>query len=177
MNKTLRHYEESAVIPISPDQLFAYVDDHKRFSSHMNQSSWMMGGGKMNVSVDEGSGQKVGSHIRLSGKAFGVKLFLDEVVTQHEPPYVKTWETVGIPKLLVVGSYRIGIEIKPQDTRSLLRVYIDYDLPVTNVWLGQLFSGFYAKWCVRQMIRGASDYFALSSHYKNNKERGDTYGN
>lgn len=177
MNKTLRHYEENTLIPASSGKLFAYIDDHKRFSSHMSQSSWMMGGGRMNVSVDEGRGQKVGSHIRLNGSAFGIKLFLDEVVTRHEPPYVKTWETVGIPKLLVVGSYRMGIEIKPQNTHSRLRVYIDYDLPINNVLIGKLFSGMYAKWCVQQMIKGASDYFATPSHYKNNKERGDTYGN
>lgn len=177
MNRTLRHYEETSSIPASPGELFAYVDDHKRFSSHMNQSSWMMGGGKMDVSVDGGNGQKVGSHIRLSGTAFGVKLFLDEVVTQHEPPNIKAWETVGFPKLLVIGSYRMGIEIKAQGRGSRLRVFIDYDLPIHNVWLGQLFSRVYAKWCVRQMINGASDYFGPSSRYKNNTERGDTYGN
>lgn len=176
MTKSLRHYEETSSISASPEELFAYVDDHKRFSSHMNQSSWMMGGGKMDVSVDGGNGQKVGSHIRLSGTAFGMKLFLDEVVTHHEPPYLKIWETVGIPKLLVVGSYCMGIEIKLQNNGSRLRVYIDYDLPIRNVWLGELFSGIYAKWCVRQMIKGASDYFATPSHYENITEKGDTYG-
>ncbi len=155
----MRHYEDSTLISVSPKELFAYVDDHKRFSSHMSQSSPMMGGGKMDASVDEGGGQKVGSHIRMSGKAFGIKLFLDEVVTRYEPPYLKTWETVGFPKLLVIGSYGMGIEIKLQDTRSRLRVYIDYDLPTTNVWLGRLFSGLYAKWCVQQMIKGTRDHF------------------
>ena len=153
MNKAPRHYEENALISTSPEELFTYIDNHERFSSHMNQSSWMMGGGRMDVSVDEERGQKVGSHIRLSGSAFRIKLYLDEVVTRHEPPYIKTWETVGTPKLLVVGSYRMGIEIKPQNARSHLRVFIDYDLPTVNVWLGQLFSGFYAKWCVHQMIK------------------------
>ena len=155
----MRHYEDSTLISVSPKELFAYVDDHKRFSSHMSQSSQMMCGGNMDASVDEGGGQKVGSHIRMSGKAFGIKLFLDEVVTRYEPPYLKTWETVGFPKLLVIGSYGMGIEIKLQDTRSRLRVYIDYDLPTTNVWLGRLFSGLYAKWCVQQMIKGTRDHF------------------
>lgn len=159
MNKTLRHYEESVLIPASPHDLFNYVDDHKNFSSHMSKASPMLGGGKMEVSVDEGDGRKVGSHIRLKGTAFGIKLSLDEVVTRYEPPLLKTWETVGIPKLLVIGQYRMGVEIKPQNTNSLLRVFIDYDLPTANTWLGQLFSGFYAKWCVRQMLKGASVHF------------------
>src|SRR3989344_2906974 len=156
----MRHYEETALIPSSSKEVFSYVDDHSRFSSHMNKSSWMMGGGRMDVSTDEGRGQRVGSHIRLSGRAFGIRLFLDEVVTGHEPPFVKTWETVGTPKLIVVGFYRMGIEIKPQDTHSRLRVFIDYDLPMTNIWLGRLFGDVYAKWCVQQMIKGSREYFA-----------------
>ena len=167
MNNLLRHYEDSVIISTSPEKLFAYVDDHTRFSSHMRESSWMMGGGKMEVLVDEGHGQKVGSHIHLSGKAFGIKLFLDEVVTRHDPPFIKTWETVGSPKLLVVGYYQMSIKITPKDASSLLRVSIDYDLPATNFWLGKLFGGMYAKWCVQQMINGARNYFNTKTH--NNK--------
>ncbi len=159
MREKLRHYENSTFISASAEEIFAYIDDHKRFSSHMGQSSWMMGGGKMEVTVDEGHGQKVGSHIRLSGKVFGIELFLDEVITHYEPPFLKTWETVGTPKLLVIGFYRISIEIKPRDSHSRLRIFIDYDLPMTNVWLGQLFSGVYAKWCVQQMIKGVRNHF------------------
>ena len=159
MNTARRHYEKTALIPAPAEELFAYIDDHARFSSHMNKSSWMMGGGRMEVLVDDGKGQKVDSHIRLSGTAFGIKLFLDEVVTRHEPPSIKTWETVGDLRLLVVGHYGMGIEITPQGSDSLMRVYIDYDLPTTNVWLGRLFGGMYAKWCVAQMIGGAQNQF------------------
>lgn len=159
MNKVMKHYEESLFINTPPSELFAYIDDHNRFSSHMSKSSWMMGGGKMETKVDEGHGQAVGSHIRLSGKAFGISISLDEAVTRHDPPFVKIWETVGVPQLLIIGHYIMGIEIKPQDNGSGLRVFIDYDLPISNIWLGKLLSGIYAKWCVSQMIKGASDYF------------------
>lgn len=159
----MRHYEEKSIVPATAEKVFAYIDDHTRFSSHMNKSSWMMGGGKMETKVDEGKGQKIGSHILLSGTAFGIKIFLDEVVTSHQPPLIKTWETVGVPKLLIVGSYGMGIEIKSLNDQSQLRVYIDYDLPPTNTWLGRLFSGIYAKWCVRQMIKGTREEFVSHS--------------
>lgn len=45
LSSTTRHYEESTAIPASAQQVFDFVDDHSRFSSHMSQSSWMMGGG------------------------------------------------------------------------------------------------------------------------------------
>ena len=154
-----RHYEESALIHAEAKEIFSYVDDHANFSSHMNKPSWMMGGSQMNTSVDAGLGQEVGSHIRMNGKVFGITLFLDEVVTHREPPRVKIWETVGTPRLIVIGHYRMKVEIEPQENGSLLGVSIDYNMPTMNAWLGKLFGGYYAKWCVQQMIKGVHSYF------------------
>lgn len=155
----MKHYELEKIIQATPNEVFQFVNDHAQFSSHMNKPSLMMGGGRMITETDEGKGQKIGSHIRLKGKAFGIPLFLDEVVTRYEPPFCKTWETVGEVKLIVVGHYKMGIEIKPLEKNSFLRVFIDYDLPQKNAWLGKLFGKTFAKWCVNQMIRGASDHF------------------
>ena len=152
-----QHYEESRVVPASPAELFALIDDHARLSAHMSKSSWMLGGGRMDVALDEGRGQKVGSHIKLSGKAFGVDIYLDEVVTRHEPPRRKAWETVGEPKLLIIGKYGMAFEITGGDV-SVLRVSIDYELPQTL--LGSLFGAPYARWCVRRMLSDAADHFA-----------------
>ena len=153
---TLRHWESSAFINASPEDVFAFVDDHSRFSSHMSESSWMMGGGHMVVELDEANGQAVGSHIRLGGRIFGVSLYLDEVVTRRDPPTNKEWETVGAPRLLVIGAYSMGVQITPEPGGSRLRVFIDYHLPDGPVtyWLGWLFGRLYARWCVDQMLTG-----------------------
>lgn len=118
-----------------------------------------MGGGKMDTTTDEGRGQKVGSHIRLSGKAFGIKIFLDEVVTNYEPSRSKVWETVGTLQLVIIGHYRMGVELRSQGTTTDLRIFIDYRLPEKNTWLGKLFGKMYAKWCVRQMLYSVRDNF------------------
>lgn len=154
-----RHYDDSVFIPASATEIFAFIDDHTRLSSHMNKSSWMMGGGRMNTSTDAEHGQKTGSHIRMNGKVFGITIFLDEVVIRREPPRIKIWETTGTPKLLIIGHYRMKAEIGPQENGSLLRVSIDYNLPTRNVLLGKLFGEYYAKWCVRQMIKDTRDQF------------------
>lgn len=156
-----RHRERAVLIPARPEEVFAFVDDQSRLSSHMSESSWMMGGGRMAVELDEAKGRAVGSHIQLSGRVFGIRLFLDEVVARRDPPSDKTWETVGTPRLLVIGAYRMGFEITP-DTRGIrLRVFIDYDLPTgwATYWLGLLFGGVYANWCVAQMLSEASRHF------------------
>lgn len=153
------HYKDSAVIPADATEIFAFIDDHVRVMSHMNKPSLMMGGGRGDISFDDGHGWKVGSHIRMSGKAFGITVFVDEVITRYEPPRIKIWETVGTPKLLVIGHYRMKVGIEPQENGSLLCLSIDYDLPKTNAWLGKLFGRYYAKWCVQQVIKDTRNYF------------------
>jgi len=155
------HHESSRWIPAPPRDVFAFVDDHSRFSSHMSESSWMMGGGHMTVETDDANGQAVGSHIRLGGRVFGLRLFLDEVVIRREPPVLKIWETVGTPRLLVIGRYAMGVHITPGGAGSDLTVFIDYELPNRwpLSWVGRLFGGMYARWCVEQMLSGSSRHF------------------
>jgi hypothetical protein len=105
----------------------------------------------METVLDPQQGRSVGSHIVLRGRVFGIRLYLDEVVTRREPPLSKTWETVGDPRLLVIGPYRMGFELLPDDTTAQLRVVIDYELPTKGIsrLLGRLFGRWYAKWCTR----------------------------
>ena len=151
------HHESSAVVSASPERVFALIDEHERLSSHMSQSSWRMGGGLMTTILDEGRGQSVGSHIRVSGQAFGLELSLDEVMTRREPPTRKAWETVGFPRLVVIGPYQMQFEVTPLGSGSLLRVFIDYALPSSwpARWLGRLFGGYYAQWCTQRMVKDA----------------------
>ena len=117
----------------------------------------------MEIELDSGRGQNVGLLIRLAGKVFGLRLSLEEVVTERNPPHRKVWETTGTPNLLVIGHYRMGFEIGSQDIASLLRVYIDYSLPhgVLTRWLGYLFGPLYARWCTRRLVKDTVKHFAL----------------
>jgi len=66
--------------------------------------------------------------------------------------------TTTEPKLLVIGRYRMGVELAQIAETVRLRVWIDYDLPTgwfTRL-LGRLLGGLYAQWCLDQMLRDAS---------------------
>jgi len=157
----MKHYESSVLIHADPKDVFAVVNEHASISSHMNKSSWMMGGGKMETKLDKDKGQKIGSHIKMSGKILGINLFLDEVITHDDPPYHKAWQTVGEINLLVIGHYKMGLDITSQNGNSILKVNIEYELPrprFTKI-LGALFGGMYAKWCVDQMIQDVKKNF------------------
>lgn len=154
-----RHEAHEATVRLTPAVLFDRLDDQNRLSAHMSKRSWKMGWGKMDTILDTQGGRAVGSHIVLRGRVLGVRLELDEVVTLREPPTRKEWQTVGEPRLLVIGPYRMGFTITPRENGwSMLRVVIDYDLPSHGVarLLGRLFGRAYARWCVRRMVTDAS---------------------
>ena len=156
-----RHEEYSATVNASVERAFEHLDDHRRLSAHMNQRSWKMGWGKMDLRLDDKNGQAVGSHIVLDGRVLGIRLYLDEVVTEREPPLRKTWETIGEPRLLVIGPYRMGFQLIPSGSAVRLRVGIDYELPRAGLsrLLGQLFGRSYAKWCTKKMALDAQAAF------------------
>jgi hypothetical protein len=156
------HAEYTAVVLASVERVFDRLDDQTRLSKHMSQRSWKMGWGKMDTELDERRGRAVGSHIVLHGRVFGIRLYLDEVVIEREPPHKKSWETVGEPRLLVIGPYRMGFDLLPSGADARLRVAIDYQLPTKGIarLLGRLFGRSYAKWCVRQMAEDAQHSFA-----------------
>jgi hypothetical protein len=125
----MKNYQDSLFVSVQPEKVFAFIDNHQQFSSHMSQSSWMMGGGKMKIITDAEKGRGVGSHIILEGRVWGINLFVDEVITAYTPPRLKAWETVGKPRLLIIGHYKMTVKVKPDSRGSKVTIAIDYDLP------------------------------------------------
>ena len=158
---TKRRFEASANIPARAEDVFAYMDDPSRLAGHMESGSWAMAGSRMRLTVDEGAGRRVGSRMRLAGRVLGLALSVDEVVTERVPPYRKAWETVGGPRLLVMGPYRMGFDIAPENSGCLLRVFIDYGIPerLPRRWLARILGPAYARWCTERMLGEAVRHF------------------
>jgi hypothetical protein len=148
------------VLSLPVEVAFAYLDDFRKLSRHMEQPSGMMLGSKMAIELDRGQGRAVGSRVRMRGTMMGMTLALEEIVTERAPPLRKAWETVDA-NLLVIGQYRLGFELEPKDAGSALRVFIDYELPsrAPARWLGLLLGKVYARWCTRRMASDAARYF------------------
>lgn len=155
------HFESNVAVNAAADAVFSHLDDHRRLSAHMSNSSWMMAGSQMAIEFDASEGHAVGAKIRLRGRVVGIPLFVDEIVTKRQSPMYKVWETTGTPKLLVIGSYRMGFEITPKPQYSQLRVFIDYALPDGSYsrCLGRLFGHFYARWCTQRMADDGASHF------------------
>lgn len=158
-----RHYVAAdALVSAAPEHVFARLDDQTRLAAHMQQPSAMMGGGRMTYDFDAGRGQVVGSHIKMGGSAFGLSLFVDEVLTERDPPRRKVWRTVGAPRLIIIGAYEMGFSCEGDGAGTRLQVWISYDLPRSFLGglAGILFAGWYARWCVQRMSSDAVRCFA-----------------
>ena len=147
------HYETARTLAQSPEAVFAVLDDHARLSAHMMQSSWMMAGSSMKLEFDAAKGRAVGAVISMSGRVFGVRLFVSERVIEYFPPHNKVWQTLDTPRLLVIGHYRMGFDIQALRTGSRVCVFIDYALPGSFMGrvLGELLGHWYARWCTERM--------------------------
>src|SRR5579859_6251113 len=159
----LHRHARSARVEVcaKPAVLFDYLDDDARLGAHMEEPSMMMMGGRMTYAFDEAKGRATGSVIKMGGAMLGLKLSVEEVVTEHAPPRRKVWETKGQPHILIIGRYRMGFEITPTGEASALRVFIDYNLPerLGGRVLGGLLAPLYARWCVRRMAGDAKQHF------------------
>lgn len=157
MTDYTHHYCKTVEVAATAPALFAELDHHERLADHMMQSSAMMAGQRMRFEFDRDHGRRIGSKITMVGHMLGLDLIVEEVVLDRDPPRTKTWETVGNPQLLVIGSYRMGFTIEPRGPASRLTVFIDYRLPRGLLSIvGRLFGPMYARWCVNSMVDGAA---------------------
>lgn len=140
--------------------VFAYLDDHARLVKHMDTPNWRMGWGRMSTTSDAAEGRAVGSRLCVSGRVFGVALAVEEVVEVREPPVRKVWATLGEPRLLVIGPYRMRFELKEiaqEVPVTDLVVEIEYALPDRGGprLLARLLAQPYATWCTTRMVDDA----------------------
>lgn len=153
------------MLPVAADQVFAYLDDPHGLVGHMLKRSWMMAGSKMSIDVDAAGGRAPGSVIRLNGRMLGLRLAVEERVTERQAPQRKVWQTQGAPRLLVLTRYRMGFDIRSAEAATLLAIWIDFSVPEVGVWalLGSHLDSWYACWCVDRMMADARQRFASSA--------------
>jgi hypothetical protein len=150
-------YESSGLVTAAPQALFDHLDDHRNLAGHMESGSAAMMGARMSIETDSMQGKAVGSVIRMRGRMLGVALGLEEAVTERQRPHLKAWKTVGEPRLLVIGAYRMGFRIETAGAASQLTVFIEYDLPrgLVGRLFGPSLAPVYARWCCRRMVEDA----------------------
>ena len=150
------------ILRAPPESVFEFLDVHENITMHMEQPSWATLGAMMTTTLDDLRGQAVGSVIKIAGAVAGIRLVASERVVRREPPFCKRWETIGVPRLILIGGYGMGFEIEPAGAVCRVTVSIDYALARTpfGALLGRLLGATYARWCVSRVIEAVSTAFA-----------------
>jgi hypothetical protein len=155
------HYSQTSILKTSCERAFAFLDDFEQLGSHMMGGSWMMAGSGMRYEFDAARGRAPGARIRLTGSMLGLRLRIEEEVTEREVPRYKSWITTGAQHMLILDAYRMGFSLEPVDQGARLEIFIDYARPagLAGRLLGWLLGGVYARWCVRSMVAAAVERF------------------
>jgi len=161
----VRHHEEVTVhVAASAERLFEHLDDPTRLGGHMTKPSGMMLGGSMSYEFDERGGREVGSVIRMTGAILGLRLGVEEIVTERIPPRSKVWETRGPQRMIVIDSYRMGFNIENDPGGARATVFIDY-VPAQSGLVRLLslpLARAYARWCVQRMADDVKEQFGTA---------------
>jgi hypothetical protein len=98
-----------------------------------------------------------GATYRSHGRVLGLRVDFTARVTRWLPDTEKVWQTIGDPRLIVLGSFEMQLTIKPEAGGSRLVTGIDYTLPKSRAGrlLGRLLSRPYSRWCLHRICRDA----------------------
>jgi hypothetical protein len=155
MSKVLK---KEIIINAPVEAAFDYLDDLSKTGMHMSESSAMMMGSKLTLEHLPGPESGAGAKYRWFGKMMGLPLDFTVEVTKWIKNEEKTWETIGAPKMIILGWYRMRLMTEPDNaggTRTWLE--IEYTPPegLFYRFLSAVFAPIYARWCVSKMLTDA----------------------
>jgi len=162
----IKSLKKELSIQAPPEKVFAFMDDLSKTGMHMSQSSMMMMGSKLTLEQLEGPSKGVGATFHWSGKVMGMPIDITETVTKWIENKEKVWETIGSPKIIILGWYRMILKIESVKKGTLTSLEIEYTKP--NGWfykiMSFLFSGWYSRWCLNNMLNDTKNHLEKSIH-------------
>ena len=122
----------------------------------MSENSMMMMGSKLTLEHLSGPERGVGAIFRWLGKIMGMEIDITERITTWIENREKVWETIGQPKIILLGWYRMILKTSAVKEGTLTSLQIDFTPPSGFFYkiLYFLFSGWYCNWCLNNMLGG-----------------------
>jgi len=160
LKRKIRYYQKEMLIKGSPEEVFAFMDDIRNTGKHMTENSGPMAGGKLNIEWLSGHKTGLGTRYRWTGKVLGMKMDFTVEVSKWLAGKEKTWGTVGPAKMIVIDWFEMDLLTSPENNeRTKARLEIHYTKH--KGILGFLFGKWYAKWCVKSMLKDTRKHFAI----------------
>jgi hypothetical protein len=146
---------ESIEIKAQPSEVFKHVDNINNTGTHMSKSNMPMMGGSLKTEILSKNEIGPGATYRMYGKVMGMDIDFTETVTKWIENQERVWETIGDPKLLIMGGYAMNFNVRPSNWGTRLTFGIKYSYPKSAFWkfIAFLLGDWYAKWCLKNMAK------------------------
>lgn len=146
--------KKEIIIKAPVEKVFSLMDDLSKTGMHMSERSVMMMGSKLTLEHLPSPEKGVGAKYRWKGKMMGFRLDFTVEVTKWIENKEKIWQTIGTPRLIILGQYLMRLKTEPQTEGTLASLEIEYTRPPGLFYglLSLLLARSYANWCVNQML-------------------------
>lgn len=150
----IRSLKKEIVIHAAQEDVFSFMDDLSKTGMHMSEKSMMMMGSKLALEHLSGPARGVGAVYHWHGKVMGMRIDITEKITTWIENREKIWETIGRPKIILLGWYRMILKTSAVKEGTLTSLQIDFTPPEGFFYriLYSLFSGWYCNWCLTNML-------------------------
>ena len=157
----MKSLKKEIIIHSSPQKVFSFMDNLSKTGMHMSENSMMMMGSKLILEQLSGPLQGVGATFHWYGKVMGMSIDITETVTKWTENHEKIWETIGTPKIILLGWYRMILKTEPAKEGTLASLQIDYT-PPSGLFHNILYfflSHYYCNWCLNNMLNDSKKIF------------------
>lgn len=99
----MKSLKKEMIIHYPPKEVFAFMDDLSKTGMHMTENSIMMMGSKLMLEQLPGPSRGVCATFHWHGKVMGMQVDITETVTKWIEDQENVWETIGTPKIIILG--------------------------------------------------------------------------
>ena len=146
---------KSTIIHSDPEKVFAYMDNIGNTGMHMTKSSIPMMGSKLKLLQLSENATGLDSRYRWFGKMFGLTMDFTIAVTKWIKNKEKIWGTIGKPKMIILGWYKMRLVVSPEEYNTKATLSISYTKP-KNIFfrvISFFLAPWYANWCLTNMLQ------------------------
>lgn len=160
---------KNIIIHVYPEKAFAYMDNIGNTGMHMTKSSMPMMGSKLELKQLSENATGLNSKFRWFGKMMGFTMDFTVVVTKWIKDKEKVWETIGEPKMIILGWYKMHLVLSPEGKNTKAELSLAYTKPTGLFFkfIAFFLAPFYANWCLNNMLQDSKKFLEATSKKQN----------
>ena len=151
----MKTLSKNIIIHSTAEKVFACMDDIADTGMHMTKSSIPMMGSKLELKQLSENATGLNSKFRWFGKMMGFTMDFTVVVTKWIKDKEKVWETIGKPKMIILGWYqmRLLVSAEAQNIKAVLSITYTKPKNIFFKFIAFFLAPLYSNWCLNNILQ------------------------